>query len=177
MQFLLLLKLNENFFELLASSVLISYPISPLRRRENKTRTFWSQKPIPEVDTAMKIHFCFGETWGMLNFLKCLENICFIQVSNFCLQQNVQGHWNSSKLVNREDGLQKQFWMLRDFPENWQFRLSQFCMARNSILMFTSKLQNGRDVSAKSWKSVILSKISFVVICSFCLEISLKISL
>ena len=96
---------------------------------------------------------------------------------NFCLQQNVQGHWNSSKLVNREDGLQKQFWMLRDFPENWQFRLSQFCMARNSILIFTSKLQNGRDVSAKSWKSVFLSKISFVVICSFCLEISLKISL
>ena len=154
------LKLNKNNWVLsfFVRSVLISYPISPLRRRENKTRTFWSPEPIlsrPREETAI---FLFVET----DVLKCLENICcFIQTfQTFVCSKTSKVIEIQVRPVNWEDGLQKQFWMLRDFRENWQFRLSQFCMARDSILILTSKLQM-LEISQTVWKSIRSSKSYF----------------
>ena len=69
---------------------------------------------------------------------------------NLSLQQNSQGHWNSSKLVKWGDGLEKQFCMLRDFQENWQFWLSQFCcMASDSNShFFPTRTFDARQFSA-----------------------------
>ena len=46
----------------------------------------------------------------------------------------------SKVIVNWEDGLQKQFWMLRDFPENWQFQLSHSAWQTDSILILKARL-------------------------------------
>ena len=90
------LKLNKNNWVLsfFVRSVLISYPISPLRRRENKTRTFWSPEPIlshPRGDCNLFV--CWDRCLEMFGKHLLLHS----NFPNFCLQQNVQGHWNSSK--------------------------------------------------------------------------------
>ena len=81
---------------------------------------------------------------------------------NLSLQQNSQGHWNSSKLVKWGDGLEKQFCMLRDFQENWQFWLSQFCcMASDSNShFFPTRTFDARQFSAapSDLKNVVNSK-------------------
>ena len=128
------LKKNNWVWSSFVRSVLILYPISPPRRRENKTRTFWSPEPISSGWRLQ--YFVCGDTREMFGNVWETSALFIQTFQTFVCSNTSKVIEIQVRLVNWGDGLQKQFWMLRDFRENWQFRLSQFCLAIDSNFHF-----------------------------------------